>query len=204
MTDIELNENTSDEELADLIRANFKVRDLVAIWYEDDDAKQYMVKGGLDVMGRQFIYLRGLTAGGTVAVQIIPMKTIVDIEACPDQTSPYEVEERIEQALMMQKWGKSSAEEATLQALRAANGVSDAEVSERRAAAVKDYEATLWDEDERALREDYTPTSITESKEDAEEDGLIHCNQCEAVFARTMAYWVHLDEHDMMVLGERE
>lgn len=205
MTDFNLNPETTDDELADLIRANFKIRDLVAIWYEDDDGKQYMVKGGLDVMGRMFIYLRGLTASGTVAVQIIPMSHIVDIEMMPEQTDVYEVERKIEEALLAQSrnWGRNNAEEATLQALKsAAPEYTDAEIAERRAAAVKDYQAKIWDEDERTDSEDFTPSSISESAQDAEEDGLIHCNQCEAVFARTMAYWVHLDDHDMATLGD--
>ena len=203
MTDIEV-VDTTDDELADLIRANFVIRDLVALWYNEDDGRQYMIKGGLDVMGRQFIYLRGITDSGGVGVQIVPMSKIVDIELMPEQRDPYELEEQLYQQALAQTWNKSTYEERTLQALRAAGEQANAEDSEGRAAGVREAQAAIWDADERAISEERAALAEGLSAKERSEDGLIHCGQCTEAFYNYVAYWIHLDDHDIQVLGSME
>lgn len=204
MTDMPITD-TTDDELADLIRANFKIRDLVAIWYDEDDGRQYMVKGGLDVMGRMFIYIRGITDSGGVGVQIIPMSKIVDIELMPEQRDPYALEEKIQEELLRQTWNKSSYEERTLQELRAAKESADAEDSEGRAAAVRAIQEAIWNEDDRPFDQDgATFAEAFSAKERDPKDGLIHCGQCTDAFRSYIPYWAHLDDHDAQVLGTME
>lgn len=196
--------DTTDDELADLIRANFKIRDLVAIWYDEDDGRQYLIKGGLDVMGRQHIYLRGITDSGGIGVQIIKMSKIVDIELMPEQRDPYALEERLQEEALRQSWNKSPYEEATLQALRAAKEDADAEDSEGRAAAVRAIQAAIWNEDDGPFDQDGATLAEAFSAKERSEDGLIHCGQCVETFQSYIPYWAHLDDHDAQVLGTME
>lgn len=206
MIDTQITQETTDEELADLIRANFNVRDLVRIWFDDDDGRQFLIRGGLDVMGRQFIYLRGLSETGQVGVQIIPMRQIQDIDLDPEPNDPnvYEVERRIEESIAQQvAMQNHSYEERALAVLRAAREDENAENREGDAAgegtpeADEGYEGSGSVGANASAAEAYSQTEVAA-------DGLIYCQKpgCGAFYATRVAYWSHLDNHDMLDMGE--
>src|SRR5687768_11188679 len=91
-TEIPYGLTEEDLEFALLIRQNFKVRDLVRVFYNGEDGRQYAVKGGLHAIGLQHLYVKGLTEDKYVAEQIIHMSDVVDVEPFEDQLSPYDVE----------------------------------------------------------------------------------------------------------------
>lgn len=201
-TEIPYRLSEEDLEFALMIRKNFKVRDLVRVWFEDEDGKQYAIKGGIHAMGLQHLYIKGLTEDRYVAEQILPMQTIIDIEPCEDQVSPYDVELQLE--LAATRWEasqKSSYEERTLAMLRAANEGQDAEDSEGRAAGVTAIQETIWNESERTLIESPISIEAQAAQEDLESGYPVTCARCGSPFMNLTAYWNHLDEHDIATLN---
>lgn len=201
-TEIPYRLSEEDLEFALMIRNNFKVRDLVRVWFEDEDGRQYAIKGGIHAMGLQHLYIKGLTEDKYVAEQILPMQTIIDIEPCEDQVSPYEVELQLE--LAATRWEasqKSSYEERALAMLRAANGDQNAEDSEGRAAGVTAIQETIWDESERTLIESPISIEAQAAQEDFESGYPVTCARCGDPFMNLTAYWNHLDAHDMATLN---
>lgn len=201
-TEIPYRLTEEDLEMALLIRNNFKLRDLVRVWFRGADGAQYTVKGGIHVMGLQHLYIKGLTDDKYVAEQIIHMSNVIDVEPFEDQTSPYEVEWQLEAAAA--RWEssqKSSYEERALAELRAANGENHAEDFESRAAGVEAIQETIWNESERTLAESPQSIEAQAAQEDSESGYPVTCVRCNSPFMNLTAYWNHLDEHDMATLN---
>jgi hypothetical protein len=98
---------------------------------------------------------------------------------------------------------KSSYEERTLMALRAANEGENAEDFESRAAGVREVQEAIWNEGGGEKRPPIGGTPLAPLDEDETKFAgyLVTCGKCEAPFANLKAYWSHLDEHDMTTLG---
>lgn len=192
--------NEEDLELALLIRQSFRIRDLVKIWYNEGD-NQYAVQGGLYVMGLQNIYIKGFSTNGIVCTSIIPVRKIVDIQPWSEQTNPYAVEYAAEiRAAMWEANGGHSYEEATLEALRAAGEIADAEARESQAARIREVSEDSWDESFGQISAGLGADQA-EAEEEFEKDYIVECGRCEAQFMNIRAYWNHLDEHDMATLN---
>lgn len=183
-----------DLELALMIRNTYKVRDLVKVWFDEDDGQQYAVKGGIYFMGLQHLYIKGLTTDNYVTEKIIPMNQIVDIQPEEDQISPYDVEFQIELAASRQQ-------EYVLGSLRAAKEEDNAEDSEGRAAAVRAIQGTIWDAGEWPVGEDSGAIEAQAAEEDSESGYPVTCGRCSAPFMNLVAYWNHLDDHDMATMN---